>query len=45
MTDYDYDTYCEVMEQALKTMNELLDSFELRNEIKAERTDNEPYEY
>ena len=36
MTDYDYDTYCEVMEQALKTMNELLDSFELRNEIKEE---------
>ena len=37
MTDYDYDTYCEVMEQALKTMNELLDSFELRNEIKADK--------
>ena len=36
MTNYDYDTYCEVMEQALKTMDELLDSFELHNGIKEE---------
>ncbi len=28
MTDYEYDEYQEVMEQALQTMNELLDSFE-----------------
>ena len=41
MTDYDYDTYCEVMESALKTMDELLDSFEAHNEIKAESEDKE----
>ena len=28
MTDYEYDEYQEVMEQALQTMNEVLDSFE-----------------
>ena len=28
MTDYNYDDYREVMKQALKTMNELLDDFE-----------------
>lgn len=32
MTDYDYGDYCEVMKQALKTMDELLDSFETHNE-------------
>ena len=36
MIDYDYDIYYEVMQQALKTMNELLDSFDSCNEIKAE---------
>jgi hypothetical protein len=32
MTDYDYDDYCEVMEQALITMRELLDGFEAQVE-------------
>ena len=41
MSDYDYDTYYEVMQQALKTMNELLDSFESHNETKTESEDKE----
>ena len=28
MTDYEYDEYQEVMEQALQTMNELLNHFD-----------------
>ena len=30
MTDYEYDEYQEVMKQALLTMNELLNAFELQ---------------
>lgn len=39
MTDYDYDEYREVMNQALKTMNELLDDFEHMEVRKMNDTD------